>query len=31
VIVAQQEAGIPYASPTDGAFKRAHPNVLLAL
>jgi len=31
VLVSQQEVGIPYASPSEDAFKRAHPNVLLAL
>jgi hypothetical protein len=31
VVLTQQELGIPYASPSDTAFKRAHPNVLLAL
>jgi len=31
VIVTQQELGIPYAAPVEGAFRRAHPNVLLAL
>jgi hypothetical protein len=31
VVVSQQEVGIPYASPSDNAFKRAHPNVILAL
>jgi hypothetical protein len=31
VIVSQQEVGVPYASPSDTAFRRAHPNVMLAL
>ena len=31
VIVSQQEVGVPYASPSDTAFRRGHPNVLLAL
>jgi hypothetical protein len=31
VVVSRQEIGIPYASPSDTAFKRAHPNVMLAL
>jgi hypothetical protein len=30
VVVAQQEIGVPYAAPSDTAFKRAHPNVMLA-
>ncbi len=31
VVVTLQEIGIPYASLDDTAFKRAHPNVMLAL
>jgi hypothetical protein len=31
VIVSQQEAGLPYAAAEDSAFRRAHPNVMLAL
>jgi hypothetical protein len=31
VVVSLQEVGIPYASPSDTAFKRAYPNVMLAL
>ena len=31
VVVSQQEIGVPYASPSDTAFKRAYPNVMLAL
>ncbi len=30
VVVSQQEIGVPYAAPSDTAFKRAHPNVMLA-
>ncbi len=31
VVTAQQEVGVPYASPRATAFQRAHPNVMLAL
>lgn len=31
VIVSLQEIGAPYASPSDAAFKRAYPNVMLAI
>jgi hypothetical protein len=31
VIVSQQEIGVPYASPSDTAFRRAYPNLMLAL
>jgi len=31
VVVSQQEIGAPYASPRETAFKRAYPNVMLAL
>jgi len=31
VVVSQQEVGIPYASPSETAFKRAYPNLMLAL
>ena len=31
VVVTQQEVGAPYASRSETAFKRAHPNVMLAL
>jgi hypothetical protein len=30
-VVSQQEVGVPYASPSENAFKRAYPNVMLAL
>ncbi len=31
VVVAQQEVGVPYASPEETDFKRGYPNVMLAL
>lgn len=31
VVVTQQEIGLPYAAPGENAFKREHPNVILAI